>query len=243
MAFQKLTAFTKKVADLADQPTLTPTELKAQFDAAPDELRVYFNNLIDALNSAGLGDISTAYAGDLNALTTANGLYFSSTGGTNRPGTHNGYVIVRCATPSSFVSQTFIDAISGTVYQRVLNSGTWGSWFKLASTLPGATTNATPLNGWAGTIQCNRNDLGQVRLFLDVTSGTVANLTTIANLPVGARPTKKIPISLINAVGGTVLPSSLYLKEDGNIVTTTGNGLTTSVIYNAEIVYYDATSL
>lgn len=54
--FQKLTAFTKKVADLADKPTLTPAELKAQFDAAPDEVREYLNNLIDALQKTTAGD-------------------------------------------------------------------------------------------------------------------------------------------------------------------------------------------
>jgi hypothetical protein len=51
MTFQKLDAFTKKVADLADKPALNASELKAQFDAAPEELRTYFNNLVDALNN------------------------------------------------------------------------------------------------------------------------------------------------------------------------------------------------
>lgn len=48
---QKLNAFTKKVADLPDKPNLNPAELKAQFDAAPEELRQSFNNLVDALNT------------------------------------------------------------------------------------------------------------------------------------------------------------------------------------------------
>lgn len=51
MPFQKLLNFTTKVADLADQPALTTADLKAQFDAAPDEVRVYLNTLIDALGS------------------------------------------------------------------------------------------------------------------------------------------------------------------------------------------------
>lgn len=53
--FNKLTAFTKKVADLADKPTLNATDLKAQFDAAPNEVRTYLNNLIDDLASIGIG--------------------------------------------------------------------------------------------------------------------------------------------------------------------------------------------
>lgn len=58
MPLEKLKAFTKKVADLADKPnsTMTAAELKAHFDAAPDELRVYFNHMIDALQSVVDGD-------------------------------------------------------------------------------------------------------------------------------------------------------------------------------------------
>lgn len=54
--FNKLLSFTKKVQDLPDQPALTPSDLKAQFDAAPDELRQYFNNFIDALMQTTSGD-------------------------------------------------------------------------------------------------------------------------------------------------------------------------------------------
>lgn len=56
MTFTKLVSFTKKVADLPDQPSLNPSDLKAQFDAAPDEVRTYFNNLIDALKQTTSGD-------------------------------------------------------------------------------------------------------------------------------------------------------------------------------------------
>jgi hypothetical protein len=56
MAFEKLDSFSKKVSDLADKPSLTPTALKAQFDAAPDEVRVYLNALIDALKKTTSGD-------------------------------------------------------------------------------------------------------------------------------------------------------------------------------------------
>jgi hypothetical protein len=50
--FEKLLSFTKKVQDLPDQPTLTPNELKAQFDAAPEELRVHLNKTIDDVQTA-----------------------------------------------------------------------------------------------------------------------------------------------------------------------------------------------
>jgi hypothetical protein len=54
--FEKLVSFTKKVADLPDRPSLNPAELKNQFDAAPDEVRVYLNKLIDALQKSTAGD-------------------------------------------------------------------------------------------------------------------------------------------------------------------------------------------
>jgi hypothetical protein len=56
MSFNPLDAFTKKVADMADQPSGTPSEIKAAFDAAPEELREYFNNLVNALKSTASGD-------------------------------------------------------------------------------------------------------------------------------------------------------------------------------------------
>jgi hypothetical protein len=54
--FEKLVSFTKKVADLADRPSLNSSELKAQFDAAPDEVRQYLNKLVDALQKTTAGD-------------------------------------------------------------------------------------------------------------------------------------------------------------------------------------------
>jgi hypothetical protein len=51
--FEKLESFMKKVSDLADRPTINP---KTQFDAAPDELRQYFNKLIDSLKLTTDGD-------------------------------------------------------------------------------------------------------------------------------------------------------------------------------------------
>jgi hypothetical protein len=56
MAFEKLDSFSKKVSDLDDKPSLTPSALKAQFDAAPEELRNSFNTLIDALKKTTSGD-------------------------------------------------------------------------------------------------------------------------------------------------------------------------------------------
>jgi hypothetical protein len=56
MSFNELAAFTQKVADAADQIVGNPVAAKALFDAAPEELRTYFNNLVDALKSTASGD-------------------------------------------------------------------------------------------------------------------------------------------------------------------------------------------
>lgn len=46
---QKLTGFSKKITQLADQPNMQPQELKAYFDSSPEELRQAHNGLCDAL--------------------------------------------------------------------------------------------------------------------------------------------------------------------------------------------------
>jgi hypothetical protein len=58
MPLDKLLSFTKKVQDLSDKPnaTMPAAELKAHFDAAPDEVRQYLNQLIDDLQSVVDGD-------------------------------------------------------------------------------------------------------------------------------------------------------------------------------------------
>ena len=43
----KITQFTHKIADLPDQPNLPADELKARFDACPEELRVAHNAVCD----------------------------------------------------------------------------------------------------------------------------------------------------------------------------------------------------
>lgn len=72
MAFDKLNSFSKKVSDLSDKPALTPTALKAQFDAAPEELRASFNALIDALKQTTSGDSGAKNIG-VSAISGVNG--------------------------------------------------------------------------------------------------------------------------------------------------------------------------
>lgn len=54
---KKIAAFAKDVSDLVDKPTgMSAAQIKEQFDAAPNELRVALNGLIDILLSATVGD-------------------------------------------------------------------------------------------------------------------------------------------------------------------------------------------
>lgn len=56
---KKIAAFTKDVSDLADRPNQTgmnAAQVKAQFDAAPNELRVALNSVIDVLIGVVAGD-------------------------------------------------------------------------------------------------------------------------------------------------------------------------------------------
>ena len=68
MAFtdHKISAFTHKISDLADQPNLPPDELKARFDACPEQLRVSLNAVCDdaaALDTKVSGIVSGSFEG------------------------------------------------------------------------------------------------------------------------------------------------------------------------------------
>jgi hypothetical protein len=56
LSFDKLTIYTKLIADLADKPNMSGADLKAYFDSSPEEIRVAFNALIDGLKSTTSGD-------------------------------------------------------------------------------------------------------------------------------------------------------------------------------------------
>ena len=60
-------AFTKRLADLPDQPNMQAAELKTYFDSSPEELRQALNRLCDALGefsaAAKLGYTASGRAG------------------------------------------------------------------------------------------------------------------------------------------------------------------------------------
>lgn len=72
MSIQKLTEDLNIIAGLDNQPTLTPTQLKAKFDEASNIIKDYINNtLVDAIEDAVeavTGSIDTAIATKLQAI-------------------------------------------------------------------------------------------------------------------------------------------------------------------------------
>lgn len=126
MALTKLNAFQKKVADLADVPSMSSAELKSYFDSSPDEVRQALNAVIDVLYSTttdsgakniGVNAISGLSASNvqtaLAALKTLADTKTTNTG--NHAGTWAGY------TPDNFPldvtrEQMFIIAEADTIY-------------------------------------------------------------------------------------------------------------------------------
>ena len=56
LVFLRIFNFQKSSYNLPDSPQLQASELKSQFDAAPEEVRQYLNKLIDVLTSSTDGD-------------------------------------------------------------------------------------------------------------------------------------------------------------------------------------------
>ncbi len=66
----KITEFTKTVADLPDRPQMTAQALKEHFDSSAEELRVRFNALIDELDAFAKGGFAAvSYSGQDGKLT------------------------------------------------------------------------------------------------------------------------------------------------------------------------------
>jgi len=65
-------AFTKRLADLPDQPNMQAAELKTYFDSSPEELRQALNRLCDAL-----GEFSAAAKLGRNCALNLSGYKYS----------------------------------------------------------------------------------------------------------------------------------------------------------------------
>lgn len=152
--FQKLVSFTKKVADLPDQPTLDPSSLKAQFDAAPDEVRTYLNNLIDALKLTTSGDsgaknigattISGLTGNDVQTILESinSRMYYVVEQGTNGNGTYRKYSDGTMECWNTF-NYTSVDpaAVANTSFNGSTYYYVPGNWTYPASFLSGSSVS------------------------------------------------------------------------------------------------------
>jgi hypothetical protein len=133
----KLNAFTKKVGDSADQPSGTPAEIKAIFDAAPEELRQKFNSLIDALLSAYLSKWTVSTAWDINGY-TENGAYRVGDelnilhASFPNNAYHYGTLVVQGYGQS--VTQTYYTHDGNMYYRTKWNDSDWHPWKKVTAT-------------------------------------------------------------------------------------------------------------
>jgi hypothetical protein len=175
MVLQKLLAFTKKVADLSDKPTLNASELKNQFDAAPDELRQYFNNLVDALTNSGVAGPAYSYPVDLNNVSDS-GFYYANNNTLNTPVTGRWYKVLVLG--GSDITQVAFGVSDTSIVYRTKNGGTWNAWTKFAVDASSSWVNLSLVNGWANynngyrTAQYMKDVTGDVCLRGLVGSGT-----------------------------------------------------------------------
>lgn len=120
MPLTKLNTFTKKVADLADKPnaTMTAAQVKAQFDAAPDEVRQSLNAVIDQLQSIVDGDSGA----DNIKLTAIPDLTGSSVQSALESLRNSLKSAIDGASGADFINSTSITGVTGTTVQSQLES-------------------------------------------------------------------------------------------------------------------------
>lgn len=92
-------------------------------------------------------------------------------------------------------------------------------------------------NGWTGTIQYTKDSFGIVDIVFTVTAGNVAPVTLIATLPAGNRPKNTLAFTLRNSDYGSVHPVSLFIHNDGRIMTAQDNTLFTGDPYTAVVMF------
>ena len=81
----------------------------------------------------------------------------------------------------------------------------------------GSYLSATTLNGWTGTLNYRRNDIGQLELSGTILVGTNTFGTIVLTLPVGFRPLTHTAIPAYNSSGGGSL-LGLALQTTGDLI-------------------------
>lgn len=98
--------------------------------------------------------------------------------------------------------------------------------------------DATLLNGWTGTLQYAKNELGVVTIKGSLTAGTVETNTNILSLPVGYRPAINIPVLTLKGASSES-GHYFYISSNGTLKTpTVVSTFETGVLYTFLINYY-----
>lgn len=225
MPLDKLLNFTKDVGDLSDKPngTLTPAELKAWFDAAPNELRLAFNQLIDDLSSVVDGDSGA----DNIAVTAIAGLTGAS-------------VQVVLEALKTQIDSTVLGQIpDGIITDVKLSDGpteikqafvahkaddmAHGVNLK-ANKLQENWINATLQSGWTNVVgrelRYFKDEFGIVHVQGNIIGGTTTLSTTILfTLPTSYRPNRQLNVTSSTASSSTdVTIINLYVRTDGTVI-------------------------
>lgn len=93
-------------------------------------------------------------------------------------------------------------------------------WFKVLTDIQPNWITATLQNGWTGTLQYRKNNIGQLEIEAVIKSGTTNQGTVITTLPVGYRPyIARVP--LLSAIGDDLSGGlGIVLADDGKIMVT-----------------------
>jgi hypothetical protein len=96
--------------------------------------------------------------------------------------------------------------------------------------------NATLMSDWMGTLQYRKNEQEQLEISISVTSGVVTNLTRIATLPVGYRPSQTLVIRLNKNATGSMVNGEIYINKNGTVTVAASSSLETGTVYQATAV-------
>lgn len=168
----------------------------------------------DIVSGYGIGVNSpNKGSADVNSIIT-NGLYYIQ-GGINAPGGKYGQLLVNCVS-SSYGMQEFTEVTGArNKYIRTLNSGYWGSWFKIWNT---GNSNLSTVD-WAAN---NMNVAGQYQV--NGTQISSSNLLDGSNL---AKLNANNPFTGVNTFSGGSYPIKI-------------NGTATGISNTAYIPFYES---
>lgn len=97
--------------------------------------------------------------------------------------------------------------------------------------------SATLINGWTGSIQYAKNDLGLVTFTMYASGGIVSGGTVIATLPVGYRPKTTIS-SILLADTSFYTKDIIIIYPDGQVALANNSTIASGLYQQAQITYF-----